>query len=254
VRSRAGIATLALCALVAAGCGNGDEAGTTTTPAPTTLVETTTPTAAPPPTATTAPPTTAAATTTAGATTTTAASDPTTSTVTTMATTTTTEAPPGQPAFAMAQVVFGDGAYLAIANVGTGTGTTEGLWLCQFPSYWEMPAVELAAGDVAAVALGGNVPEVLDVAAVIDARGRLGSIRPAGGELGLYASASFGDPAAIIDYVEWGSAGHQRSSVAVQAGMWPEGGFVEVPPETLALLAGDLPTTGPDGWIAEIGG
>jgi len=46
------------------------------------------------------------------------------------------------------------------------------------------------------------------------------------GEMGLYTTNNFGSSAAIIDYVEWGSTGHGRSSVAVAAGIWTTGDFV----------------------------
>ncbi len=46
------------------------------------------------------------------------------------------------------------------------------------------------------------------------------------GECGLYSSTSFGSSAAIVDYVEWGSAGHFREGVAVGAGVWFAGQFV----------------------------
>ncbi len=161
----------------------------------------------------------------------------------------------GEPAFAIAQLVFGEAPYAAIRNVGTGAGSTAGLWLCQFPGYWALPDATLEPGEILAVALGDiAVPDLIGVAASADARGALGVVAPAGGELGLYTNAEFSDPDAMIDYVEWGTPGHERSDVAVAAGIWVEGGFVEVPAETLGLIAGGFPTTNPDGWAAEVGG
>jgi len=46
-------------------------------------------------------------------------------------------------------------------------------------------------------------------------------------DLGLYlASGSFGSTAAMVDFVQWGSAGHGRESVANSKGIWTTGEFV----------------------------
>ncbi|MFQ5555682.1 MAG: hypothetical protein ACE5GC_09990 [Acidimicrobiia bacterium] len=169
--------------------------------------------------------------------------------------TTSTDPGSGTAAFAMAQLVFGEAPYVVIRNVGSGAGSTDGLWLCQFPDYWPLPDIELGVGEVLAVALGsGPPPEVIGVDFTATAGGEVGTVGRREGELALYEAEAFGDPEAIVDYVEWGSAGHARSGVAVAAGIWVEEAFVPVPPEALALLAGGLPGGGPEGWVAEVGG
>ena len=45
------------------------------------------------------------------------------------------------------------------------------------------------------------------------------------GEMGLYSTNGFANSNNIVDYVEWGSSGHQRSSVAVAAGIWTAGDY-----------------------------
>lgn len=160
----------------------------------------------------------------------------------------------GDAAFALKQVVFGEGAYVAVQNNGPAAGSLEGLWLCQFPDYASLPDIEVGPGRTVALAVGGVLPDLLGVVAVVDLRDPIDPIRRESGELALYSTDVFSDPEAMVDYVEWGTPGHERSVVAVAAGIWPEGGFVTVPEETLALLAGDLPTEGPADWIAEIGG
>ena len=54
----------------------------------------------------------------------------------------------------------------------------------------------------------------------------IGGVDAGSGEVGLYASSEFDDPAAIVAYVEWGTPGHARSAVAVEAGVWEEGSTV----------------------------
>ena len=212
-------ATLVALLLVASACngaGDGNPLSSSTTPGTVPASSTTAP-------ATTSPPATDPATTV-----TTDGSGPTT-TETPPTTATTTTPPPtvpttGEPAFAVSQVVFGEGAYISLKNIGSGAGSTNGLWLCQFPSCWPLPAVDLEAGEVVAISVGESLPELLEVVEVIKAGATLGTIRQANGEIGLYATGRFTDPEAILDYVEWGNAGHPRSVVAIAAGIWPTGG------------------------------
>lgn len=203
----------------------------------------------------------AASTTTAAATSTTV--QPPTTTTTTAPTTTTAEAttttstvpPPSGPAeFAITEVVFGTNPYLTITNIGLGPGELGSFWLCQRPSYYEIPAVTLEPGEIVAIALGGDRPDLIGIAAVFDAGNELGKILRGNGELGLYRAPAFGDKDAILDYVEWGSAGHGRSDVAVAAGIWVEDGFVPVPPEAQSIAVLAPPAAGPDQWSALVGG
>ena len=106
-----------------------------------------------------------------------------------------------------------------------------------------------------AIPLGtGTVPELVGVVATAEVERPLGTVSSSDGELGLYRSSSFNSPDAIVDYVEWGSSNHARSGVAVAAGIWVPGGFVEVPAELLAIVTQAFPTEAPEDWFAEIGG
>jgi hypothetical protein len=167
------------------------------------------------------------------------ASDTTTSTPPNGSTTAaaSTTAGGGSAVFAIETVIFGDGAMVVITNTGTGAGELAGHWLCQRPSYFQIPDATLEPGEQVAIALDGDVATV-------------GTIDPASGELGLYSSSQFDDASAIESYVEWGSAGHGRSAVAVTAGIWTEGGFVATTSTTASLVATAVPATGPDDWSA----
>ena len=190
-----------------------------------------------------------------------ATNSPGTTTTTTTAAPTTTEPPPtttiaeGDPAIRIDEIVFVGDPYLLLANRGTGAGTTGEMWICQFPNYFALPAVELGPGDRIAIPLGdGEVPDLVGVVASVEAVRPLGPISRSSGEIGLYSTDTFNAPEAIVDYVEWGQADHARSIVAVRAGIWVEGGFIEMAPEVLAIVAEIFPTTGPEDWHAEIGG
>ncbi len=159
------------------------------------------------------------------------------------------------PAIRLDEIVFAGDPYLIITNRGNGVGSTSGLFICRFPDYYELPAIELKPGERMAVPLGeGEVPDLIGVVATVDVRSPLGPVSATEGELGLYSRNEFNSEDAIIDYVEWGSPGHARSGVAIAAGIWVVGGFVEVPPELLAIVAQAFPTDSPEDWLAEIGG
>jgi len=150
---------------------------------------------------------------------------------TTAATTTTTDSDAGDTTtttgaataqFVISRVVFGDDGFVSVTNVGGESGNLEGWQLCQRPAYFGIGSVEVAAGETVHFTTGdsGNL-----TGQVIDSGGRFSTLNADNGEIGLYVDSSFGSAASIRSYVEWGSAGHGRSSVAVEAGIW-DGGFV----------------------------
>lgn len=228
-------------ALLAASCSGGAE---TTVPATASTV-------------TTASPTTSSEAPTGSSTTSTSTLAPTTSTdpEETSTSTSTSTTSPGSALIQLDEIVLAGSPYLLIANRGIGAGSTGGHFICQFPNYYELPDVELQPGERIAVPLGeGEVPELVGVVATVDVINPLGQVNRLDGELGLYSRSEFNSPDAIIDYVEWGSPGHARSSVAAGAGIWTQDGFVEVPAEVLAIVAQTIPTRSPTDWFAEIGG
>ena len=106
-----------------------------------------------------------------------------------------------------------------LKNVGNSTVNVSNYWLCNFPDYAQLSQLNIVCGD-------------LDLAPgeflTVEVDGSVGGVEVPGndGELGLYINSSFGSPNSIRDYVEWGSSGHGRSSVAVAAGIWSSGNFV----------------------------
>jgi hypothetical protein len=144
---------------------------------------------------------------------------------------TTTTATSGAARFVLSTVAFGDAGYVEITNVGTGAGTLDGHWLCQFPSYGQISG-----------SLGPGESARFDGAA-----GGFGDVLAAGGEIGLYTSSGFGDPGAIIAYVEWGKPGHERSGTATDAGVWTADSAVDAAGATLIVAVSDVPTSA-EGW------
>ena len=50
-------------------------------------------------------------------------------------------------------------------------------------------------------------------------------------DLGLYETNTFGSASAMQDFVQWGSGGNGRESVAVGKGIWTAGDFILTAPE-----------------------
>jgi len=116
-----------------------------------------------------------------------------------------------------AQVVINEikaGGTIELKNIGSTTIDVSSYWLCDFPSYQQVSNSALDCGS--AMMAPGDLLTVNNFNVVDESDG----------EMGLYSNNSFGNAASMLDYVEWGSTGHQRSSVAVAAGVWTTGAFV----------------------------
>ncbi len=103
-----------------------------------------------------------------------------------------------------------------LRNLGGSTVDISGYALCQFPTYDQLSNIPLLCGGDLMIEGGSLVAVTVDI-----------TLNAADGELGLYFTyGNFGSPGNITDYVEWGSTGHVRSSVAQAAGIWTAGDFV----------------------------
>ena len=149
--------------------------------------------------------------------------------------------------FEITSVTFG-APMVVITNVGTETGSLGGHWICQRPSYQELPAIDVGPGESVAISLGGSVFLPPPGTLTIEAQLNIGSITPSSGEIGLYSSNSFGSAEAIVSYVEWGNSGHGRSSTAVEAGAWDEGGFVATTNESAGIQQDTIFSMASSGW------
>lgn len=101
-----------------------------------------------------------------------------------------------------------------LSNMGTSEEDISSWFLCNFPSYLEVQLVSNSIGDFL-LSPGESV--------MIE----WGSLSGADGEFALYNTNAFTSTAAIEDYVEWGTNGHQREVVAVGAGVWNTGEFID---------------------------
>ena len=88
---------------------------------------------------------------------------------------------------------------------------------------------------------------------VVAAAGLLPPLNAASGEVGLYSSGDFGNPAAMVDYLVWGSTDQVRYPVAIAAGLWPEEEVVVVDANATGLAIVDRTQPGPQGWSSVTG-
>ncbi|MFB3099003.1 MAG: hypothetical protein ACE1ZX_03075 [Acidimicrobiia bacterium] len=124
--------------------------------------------------------------------------------------------------FLLSTVVFGDQGWIEVINTGPQAGNIHGHWIAIHPFYLELPSTIVEVGQTVRVSLDPDA----DLGVVVGAAGLLPVLVAPSGEVGLYSSGNFGDPNSIVDYLEWGSGGHFRSTVAIAAGVWDENSVV----------------------------
>jgi hypothetical protein len=164
-------------------------------------------------------------------------------------TTTSTTLVTGDAQFVIGDVVFGDLGSIEVGNLGPDAGDLTGHWLAVDPFYLEMPSTVLAAGRSVVVSMDVDADPDLVVAAA----GLLPPLNAASGEVGLYSSGDFGNPAAMVDYLAWGSTDQVRYPVAIAAGLWPEEEVVVVDANATGLAIVDRTRPGPQGWSSVTG-
>lgn len=163
--------------------------------------------------------------------------------------TTTTTVVTGDARFVIGNVVFGDLGSIEVGNLGPDAGNLTGYWLAVDPFYLELPPTVLASGKSVVVSLDVDADPDL----VVTAAGLLPPLDATSGEVGLYSSGDFGDPAAMVDYLVWGSTNQVRYPFAVAAGLWPEDVVVVVDATATGLTIVDRTEPGPQGWVSTTG-
>ncbi|CAM2070708.1 Lamin tail domain-containing protein [Sulfidibacter corallicola] len=115
-----------------------------------------------------------------------------------------------------------------LKNIGLTTADASEWWLCNFdgnPRYVQL-------GTDRTIPPGGFVIIHMNSTGTDTATdwfpNQAWGVGALDGEFGLYATSDFGSAEAIRGYVQWGSGGHTRASVAVAAGIWGDAAdFVE---------------------------
>ena len=99
--------------------------------------------------------------------------------------------------------------FILIRNDGDEDYDLGGHWICNRPTYSQLPDQVLAPRDVVEID-----------ASVVGLNGD-------SGELALYTSRDFSNADDIIRYVQWGTDSHGRTATAVAGGVWQKGDFVD---------------------------
>ena len=136
----------------------------------------------------------------------------------------------GESDFYISEVVFGQDGYAVVTNGASVSADPAGLFLCQFPSYPEVPAGQLDPGESARVPAS-----------------ELGELKPESGEVALFLRPEWENPDAIAGYVQWGTTGHKREEPAVAGGVWEQDSFV-VAGDASGLIASGPASTSAGAW------
>lgn len=104
---------------------------------------------------------------------------------------------------------------IELKNLGTANVNISTYWLCNFPAYDLISDLTFTCGSA-----------VIEPGKVAVVKGQSVTVPLADGEMGLYTNSSFANSAGLIDYVEWGKAGHTRASLAIAKGIWPANTFL----------------------------
>ncbi|MEZ4703316.1 MAG: FlgD immunoglobulin-like domain containing protein [Rhodothermales bacterium] len=132
--------------------------------------------------------------------------------------------------------IQGSAKWVELYNAGDADVDVSDYWLCNFPAYSQISGLTVLDGAMM-IPAGGYLVVAFDAVGADD------------GEVGLYASNEFGNSDAMLDYVQYGAAGHTRETVAVGAGVWTAGTFATAPMmgETLSFLGtGSTPA---ESWV-----
>ena len=134
---------------------------------------------------------------------------------------------------------MGSTSWIELYNASDSEVDVSSLILCDFPTYSVISTLSVLSGNTT-IPAGGYL--VLDWANLDN-----------DAEVGLYqanAQGSFDDPTLMIDYMQYGSAGHEREGTAVEAGVWTAGEFVELAnmDESLQFFTGRL--VGASNWVS----
>ncbi len=108
---------------------------------------------------------------------------------------------------------MGASKWVELYNAGDSAEDVSELYLCNFPAYSQISTLMVLEGAMV-IPAGGHLVVAFN------------ALGDGDGEVGLYTSNAFTSAAAMADYMQYGSAGHTRETVAVMAGVWTAGTFV----------------------------
>jgi len=103
---------------------------------------------------------------------------------------------------------------LTIHNYGSSSVNISGYFICHLLSYQQLSTLTIDSGNLMLGA--GNDLMISGF-----------TLNSTASDLGLYINNNnFADPNTMIDFLQWGSSGNGRESVAVSKGIWGTGDFI----------------------------
>ena len=144
---------------------------------------------------------------------------------------------------AVYEIGLGPNGYIALINFTNVPSTTKGQYLCQESECFTLPDAIIEAGGRVKIAVG----EGDGLENVIATKATIGELKPSDGEVALFSSDDYTDPAALLDYVQWGSTPHAFTQLAVDAGLWIITGYAPTTPNAIRLYVNEET----NGWIFE---
>lgn len=140
-------------------------------------------------------------------------------------------AAPGTTAFEITEIGVGSRAFVALHNLTEGPASLRGLHLCQGKQCFALPNARVKAGATVRIARGAGT----GLKNVVARRATFGKLRPAHGEVALFASSTLKSRDTIRDYLQWGSTPHALTNVAIAAGLWLKGSYAPTSPTAVRL-------------------
>ena len=112
---------------------------------------------------------------------------------------------------------------IEIKNIGDATADIGGWWFCNRLSYTQLPTgVTIPPGGIIVFHVGSSGT---NTSTDIFLSG-MSSLNASASDVSFYFNSTFTSSSSIRDFVQWGSGGNGRESVAVGAGIWTAGDFI----------------------------
>lgn len=124
-------------------------------------------------------------------------------------------------AFDIQELGVGEKGWVALTNFTGQPGSLAGLYLCQGRACFALPAESVPAGETVRISNGSGA----GVDNVIAKDAAFGELRSADGEIALTTAENPQQPEQILFYMQWGSTPHELTGLAIDAGLWLEGGY-----------------------------
>ena len=112
---------------------------------------------------------------------------------------------------------------IEIKNIGNATADIGGWWFCNRFAYTQLPdGVTIPSGGIIVIHVGSSGTNTSTDIFLSS----MSSLNVNASDVSLYINNTFTSSSSIHDFVQWGSGGNGRESVAVSAGIWTAGDFV----------------------------